>query len=148
MKVLITGGAGFIGSNIAEALINMDMIVVVLDNFSLGGMENLRQIKDKIKIIKGDIRSERTVMSAAKNVDFILHQAAASSSPMFRSNLKSSIKTNVDGFINVLDAAKENNIKRVVYASTSSLYGNVKSRLKEENKLFPPNFYATTKVFD
>ena len=97
MKVLITGGAGFIGSNLAESLCK-DYDVTVLDNFFLGNMNNLSAVKDKIEIIKGSVLDEKLLLKIA-NVDFILHEAAASSSPMFKNDLRGSFEVNISGFI-------------------------------------------------
>ena len=145
MKILVTGGAGFIGSNVVEALVRLGHEVVVLDNFSLGSMDNLASVKDKITVIKGDIRDEKTVMNATKGVEYIFNEAAASSSPMFMTDLRNSVAVNIDGFINVLNAARKNDAA-VVYASTSSMYGNNPPPLREDMKVVSPNFYAATKV--
>lgn len=144
MKVLITGGAGFVGSNLAEELAK-DHEVTILDNFSLGIMENLAAVKDKVKIVKGDVKDEETVKKVC-DVDFILHQAAASSSPMFKDDLKGSFSVNIDGFINLLNAARDNNVKRFIFASSSSIYGNIPGLLKEDMGVVPPNFYSITKL--
>lgn len=145
MKVLVTGGAGFIGSNVVEELVKLGHDVVVLDNFYLGSMENLSSVKDKVGIIKGDIRDEKTVMDAARGTDYIFNEAAASSSPMFMTDLRNSVAVNIDGFINVLNAARKNDAV-VIYASTSSMYGNNPPPLREDMKVVSPNFYAVTKI--
>lgn len=145
MKVLVTGGTGFIGSNLALSLVEKGHHVTVLDSFSLGSMKNIEKIKKDIKLIKGDIRNENTVNKACKNIDFVFHQAAASSSPMFKADLKDAFSVNINGTINVLKASVKNNVKRVITASTSSIYGNLKGSLKEDMKVFPPNFYAASK---
>ncbi len=146
MKVLVTGGCGFIGSNIAEALAD-EYEVVVLDNMFLGSISNISAVKDRVKIVKGDILDAELVNKTA-DVDFILHEAAASSSPMFKQDLGGSFAVNINGFINVLNAAKENSVKRVIFASTSSIYGNTPGCLKEDMSVSPPNFYAVTKLCD
>lgn len=145
MKILVTGGAGFIGSNIVEELVSQNHEVVVLDKFSLGTMINLESVKKKITVIKGDIRDEKTVEKASRGCDIISNQAAASSSPMFKSDLKGSVEINVVGFVNILNAARKNNVRRIVFASTSSIYGNNKPPLREDMKVEPPNFYSATK---
>lgn len=144
-KVLVTGGTGFIGSTISESLVNKGYEVVILDNFFLGSMKNVENIKKNVTLIKGDIRNEKIVNKACKNIDYIIHQAAASSSPMFKKNLKEAYDININGTINVLQSAVKNNVKRVITASTSSIYGNLKGSLKEDMKVFPPNFYAASK---
>ena len=145
MKILITGGAGFIGSNLVEELVRLGNEVVVLDNFFLGSIENLSAVKNKITVVRGDIRDEKTVMDAARGADYIFNEAAASSSPMFMKDLRGSTAVNIDGFINVLNAARKNDAT-VIYASTSSMYGNNPPPLKEDMKVISPNFYAATKV--
>lgn len=146
MRVLITGGCGFIGSNIAEAAVEEGHEVTVLDNFFLGRQENISRIKGKVDLVKGDVRDEKLVMKMTKNMDAVLHQAAASSSGMFRTDLKGSVAVNIEGTINLLNAAKENGVKRFVYASTSSIYGNNRPPLQEDMPVLPPNFYAATKL--
>jgi UDP-glucose 4-epimerase len=148
MKMLVTGGAGFIGSNLAETLVKKGHEVIVLDNFFLGREQNLRTIRNKITLVKGDIRNIELVSKTAKDVDIIFNQAAASSRPMFLKDLKDALSVNIDGFVNVLNAAKENNVRRVVYASTSSLYGNNKPPLNEAMKIEPVNFYASSKLMN
>ncbi len=145
MKVLVTGGAGFIGSNIVEELLNNGHETVVFDNFFLGREENLSSVKTKI--IKGDIRDKEALDTAAEGCDFIFNQAAASSSPMFRENLHEAVSVNVDGFVNVLDVARKHDCG-VIFASTSSIYGNISGALREDMKVVPPNFYAATKLLN
>jgi UDP-glucose 4-epimerase len=144
MKILVTGGAGFIGSNIANELAK-DNEVVVADNFFLGRKDNLEK---NIIVKKCDILDRKKIFSLCKDIDFIFHQAAASSSPMFLKNLNEAVSVNVNGFINILDAARKNDVKRVIYASTSSIYGNIKGPLREDMKTIPPNFYAASKLMD
>lgn len=146
MKVLITGGCGFIGSNIAEACVAEGYDVVILDNFFLGREDNIGKIKDGVEVVKGDVRDEKLVNEITKDADFILHQAAASSSGMFRSDLKGSVAVNIEGTINLLTAARENGARRFIYASTSSMYGNNTPPLREDMFVLPPNFYAATKL--
>jgi nucleoside-diphosphate-sugar epimerase len=148
MKILVTGGAGFIGSNLTEALAAKGHDVTVLDTFSLGRMENLAPVKSKIKIIKGDIRDLETVKKVTKDVDIVFNQAAASSSPMFLKDLRNAVSVNVDGFINLLNACRDNSVKKLIYASTSSIYGNNKPPLKEDTQVWPVNFYSTTKLLN
>ena len=144
MKILVTGGAGFIGSNLVEELVKLGHEVVCIDNFFLGNMDNLAAVKDKITVVKGDIRNEKDVLKAAKGANCIYNEAAASSSPMFKEDLRGSIAVNIDGFVNILNAARKNDAG-VIFASTSSIYGNNPPPLKEDMKLTPPNFYSATK---
>jgi UDP-glucose 4-epimerase len=146
MKCLVTGGAGFIGSHIAEELVKKNHEVIVLDNFLLGRKENLSSFMDKIQLVEGDIRDEKLVMKLTKDVDFIFNQAAASSSPMFMQNLREALSINMDGFASILNAARKNEVKRVISASTSSIYGNNPLPLREDMKVTPPNFYSVSKL--
>ncbi len=143
MKILVTGGAGFIGSNVVEELAINGHEAIAFDNFFLGKKENLSGIK--VKIIKGDIRDRSAIEKAAEGCDFIFNESAASSSPMFKQNLQDAVSTNIDGFVNVLDVARKNDCG-LIYASTSSVYGNTDGALREDIKVIPPNFYAATKL--
>ena len=145
MKAVVTGGAGFIGSNIVEALVADGHEVAVYDNFSLGTEQNLAAVKGKIKVVRGDLLDFELLKKTTKGTDVIFNQAAASSSLMFIQDLKKAFSINVEGFINVLNCARDNGIKRVIYASTSSLYGN-KAPAREDMKIEPPNFYSASKV--
>ena len=146
MKILVTGGAGFIGSNLVERLVADGHDVSVLDNFSLGTVGNLSGVD--VEIIKGDIRDEKLVASATKGIDIVFNQAAASASPMFKTNLRDAVSVNVDGFINILNACRDNGVKKLVYASTSSIYGNLKPPVNEDSETPPLNFYASTKLIN
>lgn len=143
MKIVVTGGAGFIGSNIVQSFVNEGHDVTVFDNFFLGKKENLSAASG-ISVLKGDVRDEQALKEAAAGADVIIHQAAASSSPMFKSNLRGAVATNIDGFINVLNAARANDAK-LLYASSSTVYGNVDAVLHEDMPCKPENFYAATK---
>jgi len=144
MKILVTGGAGFIGSHIIKKLLQLNYQVTVLDNLSTGNKNNLKNLD--INFIYGDVNDLEVCKKATKNIDLICHQAALGSVPRSIKDPLSSHKSNVNGFLNILWCAKENNIKRVVYASSSSVYGDEKSLPKKENKvgnLLSP--YAVTK---
>ena len=145
-KVLITGGAGFIGSNLAEELVKTNS-VRILDNITTGNLENLKKIKDKIEIIKGDIRDFETVKKAIKGTDYIFHLAALVSVP---ESIKKPIETNnvnVSGTLNILSASKELGVKRVIFTSSCAVYGNTaKQPIKENSKLRPESPYALTKL--
>jgi len=139
--VLVTGGAGFIGSHIVEGLMNLGVQVTVLDNFSTGKMENLENIcqgnakagKD-FQVVNGDIRDFPLLSSVVKRVDAILHQAALGSVPRSVEDPWTSHSVNADGTLNVFLAAKKHEVKRVVYASSSSVYGNARVLPKKEGK--------------
>ena len=148
MKILITGGAGFIGSNLAEALVREGHEVIILDNYMHGHDSNISSIRKDIRLVKGSILDFALIKKISIGCDVIFNQAAAPSSPMFMKDLRTCTLINVDGFINVLNAAKENNVKRVVYASTSSIYGNNRPPLREDMKVGPVNFYSTTKLLN
>ena len=146
MKILVTGGAGFIGSNLSVTLSKSGHEVVVFDNMFLGSEKSLEGAD--VALIKGDITDAKAVSEASRGCDVIFNEAAASSSPMFKSDLRRCIAVNVDGFVNVMNAARDNGIKRVIYASTSSIYGNSPSPLMEDMKCVPVNMYASTKLMD
>lgn len=143
--VLVTGGLGFIGSNLTKYLIKLGYNVSVIDNLMLGKTDNLNEIKDKVQIVVGDVRNFKD-LEKAKKVDYIVHLAASSASPMFWEHLRDSVANNIDGYLSVLEFAKTTGVKKVLYASTSSIYGNNKTPLKEDDKVTPPNFYSVTKL--
>ncbi|MBI5347244.1 MAG: SDR family NAD(P)-dependent oxidoreductase [Candidatus Aenigmarchaeota archaeon] len=145
MKMLVTGGAGFIGSNLTEILVENGHEVVVLDNLFLGKKENLSSAVDSIEFVEGDVCDRQLVFEIMKDVDYVFHQAAASSSPMFAKDLRGAVAVNVDGLINVLEAAKMYGVKRVVHACTSSIYGNNPVPHSEDMHVEPPNAYAASK---
>lgn len=146
-RYLITGGAGFIGSNLAHALVEQGQFVRVLDNFSTGNMANLEKIKDKIEVINGDIRYLNTVTEAVQDIDYILHQAALPSVPRSVVTPLESNDVNVNGTLNILYAAKEAKVKRVVYAASSSAYGDTPTLPKVETmKPNPLSPYAVNKL--
>ena len=147
-KYLVTGGAGFIGSNIVEALLKIGHEVRVLDNFATGKRENiLPLLKDsKLSMIEGDLRSFHIVRAAVKGVDYILHQGALPSVPRSINDPITSNDVNILGTLNILEAAKEFGVKRVVLASSSSIYGNSETLPKEETMpVNPMSPYALTK---
>ncbi|MCL5103749.1 MAG: SDR family oxidoreductase [Armatimonadetes bacterium] len=147
MRVLVTGGAGFIGSNIVEALVARGDEVVVLDNLSTGKIENLSQVRDRIEFIEGDIRYLDTVREAVRGIDFITHQAALGSVPRSIADPRTSNDVNITGTLNVLIAAKDAGVKRVVFASSSSVYGDTVELPKHEGiKPNPRSPYALTKL--
>jgi len=146
-KYLITGGAGFIGSNIVEELVKQGQEVRILDNFSTGKKENLSDYISSIEIIEGDIRDVKTVRDAVGGVDFVLHQAALTSVPRSIKDPEGCNEVNVVGTLNVLLAARDAKVKRLVYASSSSLYGDTPTLPKSEDmKPNPKAPYAVAKL--
>lgn len=162
---LVTGGAGFIGSNIAEELLKRGEKVRILDNFSTGKRQNLEELKNmtdrkqetgdrkksrktgQLEIIEGDIRSYHIVREAVEGVEFILHQAALPSVPRSVNDPITSNEVNVVGTLNILNAAKETKVKRIVYASSSSVYGDLEILPKTEDMLPKPlSPYAVSKL--
>ncbi len=144
---LITGGAGFIGSNIAEALIKMGYKVRILDNFSTGKKENIESLPNsEYELISGDIRSLDTCLAACEDVDFVLHQAAWGSVPKSIEYPLFYEEINIKGTLNMMEAARQKGVKRLVYASSSSVYGdseNLPKKEGQEGSLLSP--YALTK---
>jgi len=121
---LVTGGAGFIGSNLVEALLERGHTVTVLDNFSTGRRENLAAFRDRINLVEGDISVLDDARRAVEGVEVVLHQAAIPSVPRSIEDPISSNEANVLGTLNVLVAARDAGVQRVVYASSSSVYGD------------------------
>jgi UDP-N-acetylglucosamine 4-epimerase len=147
-KVLVTGSAGFIGSNLCEALIQIGADVVALDNFATGHSHNIQEFKKEsnFKFIEGDIRDLETCQKACQGVDFILHQAALGSVPRSIKDPITSNEVNVGGFLNMLFAAKDNEVKRFVFAASSSTYGDSTKLPKIEHEIGKPlSPYAITK---
>lgn len=146
-RYLVTGGAGFIGSHIVEALVKQGHSVRVLDNFSSGKLVNLKGFENKVHLIKGDICSKPVCFKATKNIDFVLHQAALRSVPKSMKEPHEYNRVNVDGTLNMLEASKENKVKRFVFASSSSVYGEVKSFPEKESFIPSPiSPYALSKL--
>jgi UDP-N-acetylglucosamine 4-epimerase len=145
---LVTGGGGFIGSNIIEALLDNGNRVICLDNFSTGKKENLNLFlnKKKFQLIEGDIRNLDICKKATKGVDYILHQAALGSVPRSINDPITSNDVNIGGFLNMLVAARDERVKRFIYAASSSTYGDSKTLPKVENVIGKPlSPYAITK---
>lgn len=147
INFLVTGGAGFIGSNIVEALIKNGHFVRVVDNFSTGKRENLKEFEKDIELLEGDIKNYSFVEKAVKKIEVILHQAALPSVPRSIADPISSDQANVQGTLNILFAAKESNVRKVVFASSSSVYGDNPVLPKHEGMIPNPlSPYAVTKL--
>jgi UDP-N-acetylglucosamine 4-epimerase len=148
MKIVITGGAGFIGSNLTEYFLSKDYQVVCLDNFSTGHRHNIEGFlsNPNYKLIEGDIRDFETCKKAVDGVTYVLHQAALGSVPRSINDPITSNEVNVSGFLNMLVASRDANVKRFVYAASSSTYGDSESLPKVEDKIGKPlSPYAITK---
>ena len=144
---LVTGGAGFIGSNIATELVERGETVRVLDNMATGRRENLAAIEDRIEFFERDIRDLEAIRPAFKGADFVLHQAALPSVPRSVKDPVTSNEVNVGGTLNVLIAARDAEVKRVVFASSSSVYGRNRELPKRESMLQQPiSPYAGSKL--
>ncbi|MFH1119447.1 MAG: SDR family oxidoreductase [Bacteroidota bacterium] len=147
-RILVTGGAGFIGSNLIEALLKQDNTVVCLDNFSTGKQENVEPFRKQqgFTLIEGDIRNLDDCRKATAGADYVLHQAALGSVPRSINDPITTNEVNIGGFVNMLVAARDAGIKRFVYAASSSTYGDHPALPKiEENIGKPLSPYAVTK---
>lgn len=147
-KIVVTGGAGFIGSNLCEALLEKNNTVVCLDNFATGKRENIAHLhqNSNFALIEGDIRNMKDCKKAVAGMDYVLHQAALGSVPRSINDPITSNDVNVSGFLNMLVAARDTGIKRFVYAASSSTYGDSKGLPKIEDVIGKPlSPYAITK---
>lgn len=144
---LVTGGAGFIGSHLVEALIARGYQVRVLDNFSTGRWENLASVRDRVEIIEGDIRDLQTVQSAMTNVEVVAHLAAIVSVQASLENPRETMDVNAGGTLNLLEAARRADVRRFLFASSAAVYGDHTELPLQEN--IPPrplSPYAASKV--
>ena len=151
---LVTGVAGFIGSNLLEGLLNLGQRVIGLDNFSTGYRRNLEDVRkeipskawDRFRFLEGDIRNLSDCQKACEGVDYVLHQAALGSVPRSVDDPIQTNQSNVDGFLNMLIAARDARVKRFVYASSSSVYGDLPDLPAREDKVGQPlSPYSVTK---
>src|SRR5262245_5294413 len=129
---VVTGGGGFIGSHIVEELLRRRETVKLIDNFSTGKRENVAPFRNKAEIIEADLSETKNLPDIFKGVDYVIHQAAIPSVPKSILDPVTSHRANVNGTLNVLVAARESGVKRVVYASSSSLYGDSPTLPKHE----------------
>lgn len=147
-KILVTGGAGFIGSNLCEVLLHNNISVVCLDNFSTGKRNNIKPFlsNKNFSLVEGDIRHLNDCHKACNNVDYVLHQAALGSVPRSINDPITTNDVNVSGFLNMLVAARDAGVKRFVYAASSSTYGDHEALPKVEDTIGKPlSPYAITK---
>lgn len=152
-KILVTGGAGFIGSNLCEELVNRGHYVVCLDNFSTGHIENIQHLinnyRTRFKLIEGDIRDIETCRKALFDIDVVFHEAALGSIPRSIDDPITTNDVNIGGFLNMLVAAKDANVERFIFAASSSTYGDNETIPKVEDKIGKPlSPYALTKYVD
>jgi UDP-N-acetylglucosamine/UDP-N-acetylgalactosamine 4-epimerase len=150
-RVLVTGGAGFIGSNLVDSFLHSGNTVVCLDNFSTGKRENLIAFANnpEFKLIEGDIRNYNDCLKAVENIDIVFHHAALGSVPRSIIDPITSTDVNIGGFVKVLFASKESGVKRFIYAASSSTYGDHPDLPKVEDKIGSPlSPYAITKYVD
>src|SRR5215831_4531218 len=142
MKILVTGAAGFIGSNIANTLSKeKNTIVLALDDLSLGTPSNL---SPSVKFVRGSVMDYDVTLDLGKGCDYIFHSAAKSSSPMFKEDPREGVDINVLGFMNVMESAKRNRAKKVIFASSSSLYNGLPIPFKESQIISPKTFYEAS----
>jgi len=147
-KILVTGGAGFIGSNLCEDLLNHGAMVSCLDDFSTGNRNNIEEFFkfENFNFIEGDIRNLETCQNSCVGVDYVLHQAALGSVPRSINDPITSNEVNINGFLNMLVAARDQNVKRFIYAASSSTYGDSENLPKVEDVIGKPlSPYAITK---
>ena len=146
MRYLVTGGAGFIGSNTVDEIVRRGHTAVVLDDFSAGREENLRQCSGNLEIIRFSITDLPTVRKACEGADFVMHLAARTSVPRSVKDPLESNHINIDGTLNVLVAARDAKVRRLVYAASSSAYGETPTQPKRENMCPDPiSPYGVTK---
>lgn len=149
-KILVTGGAGFIGSNLCEALLQDGHEVVCLDNFATGKMENiqllLESFPDRFTLITGDIRNAMDCRQAVEGVEYVFHEAALGSVPRSINDPVTTNEVNISGFLNMLIASRDAGVKRFIFAASSSTYGDSASLPKVEDVIGKPlSPYAVTK---
>ena len=144
---LVTGGAGFIGSNLCEKLLEKGYKVRIMDNLSTGKEENIKDFVSAVEFIKGDIRDRATVEKAVKGAHYVIHLAALGSVPRSVEDPLTTHEVNVTGTLNILNASRDANVKRVIYASSSSVYGDTPSLPKKEDMFpTPQSPYAVSKL--
>ncbi len=148
-KVIVTGGAGFIGSHLTELLLSRGYHIIIIDDFSTGKIANIEPLLKSMKVdfIQGSITELPLLQNLFQGVDFVFHQAALSSVPRSIEDPLSTNKVNITGTLNVLLAARDNNVKKVIYASSSSVYGDTPTLPKREDMVSNPQSpYALTKL--
>ncbi|MBI2870610.1 MAG: SDR family oxidoreductase [Candidatus Omnitrophica bacterium] len=146
-RVLVTGGAGFIGSHLVARLVDLGYGVRVLDNFETGDIRNLDELRERIELIKGDVRDPAAVRKAVRGTEFIFHEAALASVPRSIKDPVSAHEVNTSGTLLLLEQAREAGVRRVIYAGSSSAYGDQEAELKSEELVPRPlSPYAVSKL--
>ena len=146
-KVLVTGGAGFIGSHLVERLVQMDQDVVVIDNFQAGRLENLKGVMARIQLVEGDIRDRELVSKVVAGVNVIFHLAANASVPNSVEDPRYDFETNALGTFNLLEASIASQVEKFIYASTAAVYGHpVYTPIDEKHQLDPISPYGASKL--
>jgi UDP-N-acetylglucosamine 4-epimerase len=149
VRMLVTGAAGFIGSHLVDALLERGAIVRTLDNYSTGHLENLAQGGERVELVQGDIRDLPTCRNACVGIDLVFHEAAVGSVPRSIADPATTLATNVGGMANLLAAARDAKVRRVIYASSSSVYGDSQALPKREGEEGAPlSPYAASKVMN
>ena len=147
MRYLVTGGAGFIGSNIVKALVSRGDKVRILDNFSTGRRQNLKEVENDVEVIDGDVCDFWVALDACRDIDFVLHQAALPSVNRSVENPLTANHVNINGTLTILECARRNGVKRFLFASSSSVYGDTPTLPKREDMLpAPMSPYAVNKI--
>lgn len=147
LNVLVTGGAGFIGSHIVESFVKKGANVTIYDNFTSGSMENIQHISNKIKIIKGNILNHKELEKASQNMDIISHQAAQLEITKCMKDPIEDLKINTEGSLNVFNAAIKNNVNKIIYASSACIYGQAEYIPEDEDHPQNPNWpYGVSKL--
>lgn len=147
MKYLVTGGAGFIGSNLVKGLLNRGEDVRILDNFSTGRRQNIKEFESDVEVVEGDIRDFWVTLDACKGIDYVLHQAALPSVNRSVENPLTSNDVNINGTLTVLECARRQGVKKLLFASSSSVYGDTPTLPKREDMIpCPLSPYAISKL--
>ncbi len=146
LPVLITGGAGFIGSHLAENLANLGAKVTILDNLSSGNVQNLKKLKRKVNFINGDIRNFDNCLQATKDIKIVFHAAALVSVPESMQNPQLCHEININGTFNLLESARINNVEKFIFSSSSAVYGNKEGIILENDSCNPASIYGLSKL--
>jgi nucleoside-diphosphate-sugar epimerase len=145
-RILVTGGAGFIGSHLCHHLVQQGALVTVLDNLSTGTLDNVATIKDKITFMQGSITDYDTCLQATKNTSLVFHMAAFISVPQSLEDPLACYEVNVTGTANLLEACRQNKVERFVFSSSSAVYGNVEGICTEQTSCSPTSPYGFSKL--